>query len=216
MINYSVPLYENTIDNTHCFQACLKMILKYFFPEKDYNWRYLDKISAKVPGKWTWSMAALIWLTKQNMEIKNIEVFDYKKFIDKKEDYLFEFYGKEVAEQQIINSLISQEIEFSREFIKKIKTEVRLPNIDEIKILLDDGFLIGCNVNSCALNNKEGYAGHFVIVKGYDSDGFFINDPGLPGVENRKVSFGTFEKAWAYPGVNARNIMALKKKITPK
>ena len=212
MLNYPVPFYENTSDNTHCFQACLKMVLKYFFPEEDYSWKYLEKISAKVPGKWTWSMAALIWLANKDIEIKNIEIFDYKKFIDKKEDYLLEFYGKEVAKKQIENSSIPQEIEFSKKFIKEADIEMKSPDISDIKALLDRGFLIGCNVNSNALNNEEGYTGHYVIVRGYDSNNLFANDPGRPGKENKKISFETFEKAWAYPNSNTRNITAFKRK----
>ena len=212
MINYQVPFYENTSDDTHCFQACLRMVLKSLFPQKYYDYEYLDKVSAKVIGKWTWSMAALIWLSKQGVEVKNIEIFDYEEFILKKEKYLFEFYGYEVAEAQIKNSDIAQEIEFSTKFINEINTEVRLPSITDIKNLLKNKYLVACNVNSHLLNGKSGYAGHLIVVRGYDKNGFFINDPGLLGLENRLVSFEIFEKAWAYPNEKAKNVMAFRKK----
>jgi len=48
-----VPFYPNTEDNTHCLQACLKMVLKYFIQEKEYSYEDLDRVTAKVPGLWT-------------------------------------------------------------------------------------------------------------------------------------------------------------------
>ena len=41
-----IPYFKQP-DNTHCFQACLKMILKYFFPEKEFTYEELDEISDK-------------------------------------------------------------------------------------------------------------------------------------------------------------------------
>jgi uncharacterized protein YvpB len=62
------------------------------------------------------------------------------------------------------------------------------------------------------LNGKEGYCGHLVIVRGFDETGFFLNDPGLPGIENRHVPFDLFERAWSYPDKNANNLMAFRKR----
>ena len=69
-----------------------------------------------------------------------------------------------------------------------------------------------CNVNSHKLNNEKGYAGHYVVMKGYSETGFVLHDPGLPAQENRFVNFEDFEKAWAYPNKKARNIIAFKLK----
>jgi len=212
MINYPVPFYENTSDNTHCFQASMKMVLKYFFPQKDFSWEELDRYSAKVDGKWTWPQAFLIWLSSQNVEIKNIEVFDFRKFVEKKEAYLFEQYGEEVALAQIKNSDIAQEVKFAQEFIEKIVTDVRIPTQGTIKELLTQKFLVCCAVNSQTLAGREGYSSHFVVVRGFDDTAFYVNDPGRPGVENRKIPFAQFEKAWAYPNDAAKNITAFRKK----
>ena len=53
-MNKIVPFYTNTSDDTHCYQAGLKMILKYFIPDKDFSWEELDKFTAKVEDLWTW------------------------------------------------------------------------------------------------------------------------------------------------------------------
>jgi uncharacterized protein YvpB len=62
------------------------------------------------------------------------------------------------------------------------------------------------------LVGKAGYSGHMIVVTGYDDDGIYIHDPGLPPMENKFVRFEEFEKAWAYPDRKARNIMAFKYK----
>ena len=49
MIIRNVPFFPNTADNTHCLQAVLKMILKYFEPQKDYSFEELNILSDKAP-----------------------------------------------------------------------------------------------------------------------------------------------------------------------
>jgi hypothetical protein len=210
MINYDVPFYSNTSDNTHCYQAALKMVLKYFTPAQEYSWEKLEKITAKVEGLWTWPLATLIWLTDQGFTVKNIEVFDYKKFIEQGDQYLLDEFGREVGQSQINHSDISQEQRLSKDFLKRIATVKEIPTLNDIKMLLEQGFLLICNINSSAINQKEGYSGHAVVVKGFEDGFLFLHDPGLPGLENRKVPFELFERAWAYPNDRAKNIIAIK------
>ncbi|MFZ2193045.1 MAG: hypothetical protein WAV31_02275 [Candidatus Moraniibacteriota bacterium] len=208
-----IPFFSNTADDKHCFQASLKMIMKYFWPSEDYSWKELEKITAKIPRLWTWQMAGLIWLQEKGVEVKNIEMFDYEKFIQLGGKYLIEEYGEEVGKRQIENSDIEQEKKLSKKFIEIINTERRIPNIDDIKQLLLDDYLIITNINSRILNNRYGYTGHSVVLKGFSGEEFIINDPGgAPGIENRKVDFELFEKAWGYPNEKAKNIMAFKLK----
>ena len=212
MKNYDIPFYSNTEDDTHCFQAVIKMVLKFFWPDKEFTWAELDKITAKVEGLWTWQMAGLLWLDANGFEVKDIEAFDYDQFVKKGGNYLVNVFGKEVGESQIRHSKIDQEIEYAKTFVQKIRPEVRIPVISEIPHLLEAGYIIVCNVNSHALNKKEGYAGHFVVIKGFDKDTLTLHDPGLPPEEDRRVDFQTFEQAWAYPNESAKNIMAFRLK----
>lgn len=209
-INYNVPFYPNLSDNTHCLQAGLKMILKYFQPNKNFSWKELEQISQKQPAKWTWPLSSMVWMKNQSYDVVCIEVFDYKEFISKKEKYLYSFYGKEVAKAQIKNSNIDQEIDNAKKLIKANIVKVGIPNIKTIKSLLSKGYLVTCHINSQTLNDKDGYIGHFVVIKGFDKNILIINDPGLPPFSNRKVSFYKFNKSWAYPNKSSKNIMAFK------
>lgn len=211
-MNTNIPFYSNTSDNTHCYQAAIKMLAKYFWPHKDYSWEQLDKFTAKAKDLWTWPMAGALWMQEKGMEIIDIEIFDYKKFIDEKGDYLIYFYGKEAGTEQIKHSNIDQEMDYAREFQEKINIQNRIPDKKDLINLLENNYLLICSINAQILNQKKGYVGHFVVVKGYDKDGLFLHDPGLPPHENRKVSFDLFEKAWAYPNEKAKNILAFRLK----
>jgi len=207
-----VPFFPNSTDDTHCFQASLKMVLKYFIPDKDFDFAELDKVTAKVEGKGTWPMAGCLWLKKQNFEITIIEIFDYLRFSTEKEKYLLEFYDPETAKYQIENSDLEQETKLAVEFEKAISVQKRLPTIDDIKELLIEGFVVICLVNSKKLNGKDGYIGHFVVINGFNKESFYLHDPGLPSIINREVPIKIFSQAWFSPNSNAANIMAFKLK----
>ncbi len=210
MINLQVPFYANTPDNTHCYQAALKMILKYFLPGKDFSWQELDIITAKVEGLWTWPMAGLIWLKRNGFEAVDIEDFDYASFAQDGPTYLEKLYGKEVAAEQVAHSELKQEQKYALEMINEISIEQRLPEFSDITTLLEKEYLVCCNVNGHKLDDIDGYSGHFVVIKGYTAGGLVLHDPGLPAVENREVDNATFLKAWAYPDEKAKNLMAFK------
>ncbi|RJO60020.1 hypothetical protein C4544_06670 [candidate division WS5 bacterium] len=209
--NKKIPFYKNP-DNTHCYQAVIKMLTKYYWPNKNYSWTELDEFTAKQKDKWTYPTAGMLWLSELGVEVKSVENFDYDRFLKKEGDYLIELYGKEVGEECIKNTDVSEELKIVQEFKKKIKYEVRIPELDEIKSLIKDSWNVCVAVNSNKLNNKEGFVGHFLLIKGFDDNGFYLNDPGPDdAMENRFVDYELFESAWAYPDKNSQNIMAFKK-----
>lgn len=205
-----IPFYSNTPDDTHCFQACLKMLIEYYWPEKIYSWEKMDEITSIVEGLGTWPTLGLMYMQEQGVEVRVIETFNYEKFIKDGGKYLIEEYGTEVGTVAIECGDMEQEITATKKFIEAIDAEKRIPSREDITSLLSEGYLIIVNINFQTINNKTGYIGHFVLIKGFDDNNFIINDPGLPAQENRLVSFELFEKAWAYPNEKAKNIMAFK------
>lgn len=85
-------------------------------PKRDYSFRELDKLTAKVKGLWTWPTQGLINLYKTGFSIIDIDDFDIEEFVKNGGKYLTKKYGKEVGKAQIINSNIEQE----KNFIKSI------------------------------------------------------------------------------------------------
>lgn len=206
-----VAFFENT-DNTHCFQAVIKMILKYFWPKQEFSWQELEAITAKVDGLWTWPTACVLWLHRQGFEVKDVEPFNCLDFIERGGDYLIDVLGEEVGKAQIAHSNIAQEISLAKSMIEEGLHEDRIPVLTDIKAQLDAGYLVICNINSHTLNGRSGYAGHFVLITGYQGDSLIMHDPGLPGIANRRVSPVSFEHAWAYPDEQAKNYIAIRYK----
>jgi len=155
-------------------------------------------------------MQGILSLQRMGFQIVNIEEFDYQRVAKDAEEYLVEVYGEKVAKEQVLHSDIPSVQETAREFVQKIRVDYRLPAFEDIQKLLDEGYLIGCLVNSKALNRKKGYIGHFVVVYKCTSETIFFHDPGLPPRKNRRASRRLFEQAWAYPDKRAKSLHAFK------
>lgn len=209
-VNYKIPFYSNTPDNIHCVQASMKMVQEYFQPELKLSFDEWDKITCHKPGLWTWTMAGLMWFKKKGYEVIDIEYFDYKRFSEEGEKYILDFAGEEVGMTQIKYSDIPQEIEISKDFVKEVRPEVRIPTLKDVRSFLKDGFLVICAVNAHALYKEAGYSGHVVVVKGCTDSSLILHDPGLPPNEDFEVSDNVFFSAWAYPDEKAPNLAALK------
>lgn len=209
----NIPLFcPNTPDNTHCFQACIKMLLKEYFPSEEYSWNELEQKTAKVEGLWTWPMAGLLWLSQKEIEVKVIWKFKFESFIQQGGDYLIERYGERVGNEQIAHSNIEQERHYASEFIKNSEIENRVATNGDIERLLDEGYLLICNIDLGVLNNVDKFLGHFVLIYGYDDENYLMHDPGLPPRESRKVKKDLFNKSWGY-SADSESVMAFRKKI---
>jgi hypothetical protein len=182
-----IPFYPNTGDGTHCFQAALRMVLGYFEPEREFTYEELDRISQKLPGKWTWPTAAMLWLMEHRYELRLVEEFDYAAFAERGADYLMEKCGQEVAQVQIENSDIGREQEIAAKFVQYAPLEHRIPELADVERFIADNWVVICNVNSSLLHNQSGYSGHFVIVVDVTADEVVIHDPGLPPYEGFAV-----------------------------
>lgn len=213
-----IPFYSNTPDDTHCFQASLRMILKYFLPEREFTWKQLEKMTAKKPDLWTWQLAGILWMQENGFDVRNREVFDYHRFIHEGDEYLLREFGKEVGSAQIKNSDIKQERSLSKKFVQSVAIEKEVPAIADMQRLFQEGFLMIININSSVLNKKPGYTGHSVVITGFSESTITFHDPGLPPMPNRSVPTALFETAWGYQNENAKTLVAFrpKKKYTMK
>ena len=120
--------------------------------------------------------------------------------------------GPEVGEAQIANSDIERELKYAKKFAKLNLVEKRLPTFDDIRSLVTDGYLLICNINAAALYNQPGYSGHFVVVFACDRENIIFHDPGLPPGPDSHFPLSQFEKAWAYPTENEKNLLAIRLK----
>jgi len=207
-----LPLIGNTLDNFHCFQAALATILAYYLPDRSYDWKTLDRITAH-SANYTWPSAGLLYCASIGFEVLLIEDFDYGRFSLEGYSYLVEVAGKEVADDQRANSDLPQEMRYAKELNSAIRIEQRIPSSRDLRDCLESGAPVICNVNSCTLSGRKGYTGHFVVVTGVGEDGLWLHDPGLPPLEDEFVQWELFDRAWSYPDAKARNIIAFRRAI---
>lgn len=207
-IDQDVPFFANP-DATHCFQAALKMVLGRFRPRLDHSWEELDRITGKVAGFGTWPFAGYTWLKAQALDVTNVEIMDNARFAAEGRAYLAELGGQELAQVDADLDLSRVQAE-AAVFVDAVRCEVRIPTLDDIRRAVAAGDVAVCNVNSRVLNGREGYSGHFVVIKGFDEQGFVIHDPGPPGKPNRHVAFDAFEKAWSSPSETLKNLVVIR------
>lgn len=206
-----VPFFANP-DNQHCLQAGIKSILKYFLPDKDFSWKELEQLTDFVEGKGTWTNKVLVSLHEMGFDVVDISTFDIDAFITRGGDYLIERYGSEAGEYAVKMSNIPQE-QATYKLVKKLNIHKhREPTLNNIKHLLDHGWLVCSTVNSKHLNDKPGFEGHFIVITGYDSSGLIIHDSGPDPLENRHVEYSKFNDTWSIPDKNSRLLSAFRLK----
>jgi hypothetical protein len=200
----SISFYPNHPDNMHCSQAVFRSLFHHFFNE-ELSWEEIDDITKTIPGKGSWTMAAHIELAKRGVEIINIEPFDYESYYDQGLDYLKKGFDDDTITYYLDKSNLLSVKDDIPLFLKSVKHESRKASIADIDNLLDQGYLIGAEINSRVLNNKPGFSLHYVLVRKANANSYLINDPGggssLP-FENRVVFKEDFIEALGKDGSN--------------
>ncbi|MBN2203090.1 MAG: peptidase C39 family protein [Candidatus Aenigmarchaeota archaeon] len=198
-------------DNTHCFQACIKMALKHFFPEKNFSYEELDRISDKKEGKWSWVSAAFVELKKMGLDVSVYSDFDYTAFSKRGADYIREKFSKEAADKNLEMTDIDSEMKNASKMVKTGIYNNKIFELDDVKNWFEKGYLEILVVNSNILNNKSGFNGHAVVLTGIEDNKFLVHDPSMIyGSANREVKKDIFTNALFYPG-KERDAYLIKK-----
>ncbi|MEK7561745.1 MAG: hypothetical protein AAB541_02685 [Patescibacteria group bacterium] len=193
-MNDKVPFYPNQQDNAHCAPAVFKSLIEYFCGEK-LSWEEMDRLGYSVEGKGTWTVPYHLKLAQCGVEVRIIEAFDYEAFAAEGKKYL-ESLG-ERGQFYINSSNWQNAFDSISDFLAAVHHESRNATIKEIDELLEQGYLVGAELNSRALNDKAGFVLHYVLVKKKQGDEYLINDPGgsTAAFENRLVSKDLFKQA---------------------
>jgi uncharacterized protein YvpB len=189
---FPTPGHPNGV---HCVETSLKMILGYFEPETEYTIKEIEKITGKVPEKGSWSFDWSIWFVDHGYNVKHYNVFDFKAFKKDGVEYIRQKYGDETADWQLENSDIEHAKSLVDEYLSKVEIADKKPTLSDIEREFKAGFVIKAMVNSNVLNGKEGYEGHSVVILDVDDENIWFHDPGLPAIENRKISHNKFQQA---------------------
>lgn len=194
----------------HCSQSVFRSLFEYLCNEK-YSWEEIDKLTKTIQGKGSWTMAAYIELAKRGVEVINLEPFDYAQYYQEGVPYLERTFDHNTVQYYLTKSNLLTVRDDIPEFLRLVYHESRRASIEEIDQFLDNGYLIGTEINSRILNKKPGFSLHYVLIKGREGDNYIINDPGLPPLENRLVSKKEFMEALGGETANGE-VTAVKKK----
>jgi len=61
-----IPFFRQSGSN--CVQTQMKMALGYYYPDRDYSLEFLDNLTWRRPGMWTWFPQALYGLTRLGLD----------------------------------------------------------------------------------------------------------------------------------------------------
>ena len=196
-----IPFVTNHPDNMHCVNAVFRMVHRYFFG-KDLSWQMIDKLTHAISGKATWTFIGEMEFVKKGLDVINIEPVDYQKLYEKGPEYLKEAAGKQTAKYYLEKSNIASVLSCIPEYLKTVKHETRRASLEEIIGFLKRGALVGAEVNSRILNQKEGFDLHFVLLYDFDGKNFIVHDPGFPPIKSRKVDIKEFNQCFNFEGAN--------------
>lgn len=168
-------------------------------PEKKFEMADFIKFTGYVPGRGTWSAESMLSLLLLGFETRWIEDFDNQAFIQDPKGYLATILDKDSFEWQVSHSDLELEASRIQKYIDMgHQIGHRKGTRQDIKSLLDEGWLVRLEVNANTLADRDGYEGHSILVIGYDDKQVEIHNPdGANGNKpNQIVSWDKLEQAW--------------------
>lgn len=190
-----IPFYPNSEHGNNCMQACMSMILRYYFPEKEFPIAKINELTG-VGNRKIWSniRQATVVLDDLGLNVRCYSDADIDLFLEDPEKYLEEHY----EDWKNIRAKIDLDlnVKFTKECIKRGLFETKKTDFKEIESFFDEGCLIMPAININVFENKKGYQGHFVLITDITKDKIYFHDPGLPPIPNRIEKKNKFIKAY--------------------
>lgn len=191
----NIPYVKNP--NKACALSCYTMTAKYFFPET--TWDDTTKIVDWVPGKVVWGFKFWIWIMDKGIKVTDYDLINYKAWA---EDGL-EGLRASVSEKEFqfyLNS--STDLNSYTEDIKKVLEHKNFthhrqkPSFNDLEKAFIHGGICEVTLDSCTLDQKEGFFLHRVVILDITDDTIIFHDPRKIPRPARKESRKLFEKAW--------------------
>lgn len=193
------PRFYKNIDNNHCLQCCIRMVLNTFLAEPVTE-TVVDRETNYDSSLWTWTIAGAKVLSQRLKDIKIVNRgFDYKRFADDGAAYLKEIWKDDRYTEQSKHA--------SKSFKKEIGLASRFLNaggivehmeFSEAKIdeLLKKNFIIA-QIDHSQLYDLSGSSSHYILIYDQAGSNLEIHDPGQPPHENHLVNKNKFLSAFS-------------------
>lgn len=192
-----IPKFYENIDNNHCLQCCVRMVLDSVLP-RETSESVVDRETEYDPNLWTWTISGARFLSQ---ELKNVQiitdVFDYRQFVQNGKVYLKQVWNEERLKQQESHASygFKKEIELASKFLES-GGEVKHYNFtrDSVEELLRQNFLI-TQVDHGKLYNQNS-SSHCILIYSKQRDEFEVHDPGQPPMRSHSIGWDRFEAAF--------------------
>ena len=100
-----INFFENSQDNLHCLQACIKSVLSFYFPDKVFSDKEIDRHTIH-NGGWSWLPPSVVWLQEIGLDVVLFSQFDYKRFAEQGEGFYKEFKGELAYQHEVQNGSV--------------------------------------------------------------------------------------------------------------
>ena len=187
--------YQNLPDDLHCFQAALKIVLSRYFPEREFSFAFIDKVTGFKKGQFTQDSKGLLWLVQMGFALVRVSDFDDKRFVREGEKYLKWYWRPEIFERNKKNTDFKEMRSLAKALLPHTKITVRKPRASDIDALLAQGYTVMAHINPREIDPKFSDIIHTVVIARSTNCFFFIHNPGLPPQENQKVSKKRLQRA---------------------
>lgn len=185
-----------------CMLACYRMIMQHFL-HRGMTWEQMAAFTGYKPGIAPWTIRSLVQFERMGFDIRMIEPFDYARYGTEGDDYLTEFFEPHELDWFKKHSDLTGMKQYIGSFLDTIDFTRRSPTLKDIDAMLDEGRLVTVTLNSRALNRKDGFVSHMLLLYGRDGGNYFAQDPGPDPQPERRIPA---EQLWtAMGGENNRN-----------
>lgn len=192
----NVPFYANHEDGLHCVMAAYKSLFDYFMNRK-MTWPELEAFTGFKPGKVAWTPRSLVQFAAMGLDVRIIEPFDYRLYLQKGEGYLHEILSVEKADWLVKHSSLDDLSDALPAFFEKVPHEQRQVTLQDIDAMLAEGRLVTVTVDSAVLNDTADYNAHMILILDFVDGEYVVHDPGPPPYPARRL---TPEVLWAAMG----------------
>merc|ERR1712241_712450 len=76
----------------------MRMVLKFFYPDREYSYEKLDHICGRTEGKWTWSSQVAVALANEGLHARLYSTGPWQQILHGGKQFIKKHYGHEVAE----------------------------------------------------------------------------------------------------------------------
>jgi hypothetical protein len=188
-----VPYYRQGQDS-NCYQACLLMILKNFFPEENYILRDMDKLTGRKPSHWTFEAQLVPPLLDKGLDVRLFATTDYEKI---NEEYVSRRYGQHVVSLIDYGAVRRAAARLTPAVHSRRRLEWK-----DVEELFRNGWLTMLCVDENALWTGEAgrFSGHALMLVGISGHTVYIHDPRKG--PNLSLPKKNLVKAWQVEGTD--------------